>query len=525
MLLANYGKAIRSAPRETIFNHNLLLTTLLYAMSALPATWDQGSASTISTLPGFQKQFGISSGTNASAIKNFVSIVYIGYAVGAALSFFINDRIGRLWSYRLYIVIYIIGQLVATFAPGLAGLYASRIISGLGIGALTVIGPMAIVEIAPAEIRGLLASWFVVCLGMAAVVAIFCCYGVFIHVPSSKLQYQIVWFVPCIIMFICMTASFFVCESPRWLLLVGRRDEGIKTLVKLRGLPADHPRVQLEIQNIENSISKEFGGDNDHHRYDSTFIGIVKETFLVPSNLRRVSQTLISYALAQLSGANSITSYFVPILTITGLGGGGTTRSLFLSGMYSMSKLGFVLIASFFFIDVLGRRKSLFIGISLQMISDIYIGVYVKYKQEGTASLASSQGALAFLFIHAFGYATGLLTLPYVFGGELWPNRIRSFGGAFGATFHWLFIYAFIYALPNILSSTDNWGAFLFFAGCCFLSLIYVYLMVPEISGMSVEEIDAVFKGSWFNAFKRTKQLGIIESVESRDDENFDKPK
>ena len=190
-------------------------------------------------------------------------------------------------------------------------------------------------------------------------------------------------------------------------MLVGRRDEAIKTLIKLRGLPATHPRVQLEIQNIENSINKGFSGDNSHHRYDSSLIGVVKETFLVPSNLRRVSQTLMSYALAQLSGANSITSYFVPILTIMGLGDGGTTRSLFLSGMYSTSKLGFCLIASFFFIDVLGRRKSLFIGISLQMISDIYISVYIKYKQEGTASLASSQGALAFLFIHAFGYATG----------------------------------------------------------------------------------------------------------------------
>jgi MFS family permease len=131
----------------------LLLTTL--------AAWDQGSASVIPSLPGFQEHFGISSGTDAGEIKNFVSIVYIGYAWGAALSFFVNDRIGRRWSYRLYIAIYIIGQLVAALAPGLAGLYASRIISGWGIGSLTVVGPMSIVEIAPAEIRGLLAAWWV----------------------------------------------------------------------------------------------------------------------------------------------------------------------------------------------------------------------------------------------------------------------------------------------------------------------------------------------------------------------------
>lgn len=51
---------------------------------------------------------------------------------------------------------------------------------------------------------------------------------------------------------------------------------------------------------------------------------------------------------------------------------------------------------------------------------------------------------------------TGLLTLSYVFGGELWPNRIRSFSGAMGATFHWLFIYAFQFGLPSLLANTDN---------------------------------------------------------------------
>ncbi len=129
--------------------------------------WDQGSSATVPSLPGFQLHFGISSGTDAQAIKNFVSIVYIGMATGSLLSFFVNDRIGRRWSYRLYIAVWTLGQIVATLAPGLAGLYAARIITGLGIGALTVTGPMSIVEIAPAEIRGLLTAWFTVSMSMA----------------------------------------------------------------------------------------------------------------------------------------------------------------------------------------------------------------------------------------------------------------------------------------------------------------------------------------------------------------------
>lgn len=88
--------------------------------------------------------------------------------------------------------------------------------------------------------------------------------------------------------------------------------------------------------------------------------------------------------------------------------GGGTTKSLFLSGMYSMAKFFFTLIASFFFIDALGRRRSLFTGISIQMISDLYLGVFIKYRQAGSVAGGSSEAAIAAIFIHGFGYAVGL---------------------------------------------------------------------------------------------------------------------
>lgn len=87
--------------------------------------------------------------------------------------------------------------------------------------------------------------------------------------------------------------------------------------------------------------------------------------------------------------------------------GGSTDRNMFLTGMYSMSKFFYTLIASFFFIDALGRRKSLFIGITIQMISDIYIGVFLKHKQAGSVAPGSSEGAIAAIFIHGFGYAVG----------------------------------------------------------------------------------------------------------------------
>lgn len=104
--------------------------------------------------------------------------------------------------------------------------------------------------------------------------------------------------------------------------------------------------------------------------------------------------------------------------------------------------------------------------------------------------------------------------MPYVFGGELWPNHLRSFGAALGQTFHWLFLYAMNFGTPSLLEKTNNWGAFIFFAAFCFIALLYVYLIVPEISGLSVQEIDHLFKGPWLNAHRSSLPSSGIDGLE-----------
>ncbi|OAA80696.1 General substrate transporter [Akanthomyces lecanii RCEF 1005] len=518
--LGSYGSAFREAPREILFNKMLLLTCLLFACGAVPLTWDQGSSAVIATLPSFQKHFNISSGTDASKIQYYVSLVGLGDCIGAAGSFWLNDRLGRLWSYRLYIGIWMLGNILQIVAPNIAALYAARIICGTGIGGLIVIGPIALVEIAPAEIRGILTSWFTVMMGLAHGVSTFCVYGVYLdkRLHGTRMQYQVVWIAPIVFMGLCIVASFFLCESPRWLFLMDRQEEATEILVRIRGLPLDHPRVQHELQEIKEHIHQErvfYAGG----KKTASFRSILKETFTVPANLRRVQQCLILYSLPQLSGASSISSYLIPILKIVGVAK-GTERNLFLSAMYTMSKFFFALIASFLFVDALGRRKSLFVGCTCQMLADLYVGIYVKYSQEGPVSTAASQGAIAAIFIQAFGYSVGLLTLPFVISGELWPNRIRSFGNALAQFIHRLFIYVIAFAMPSLLKNTDNWGSFIFFAGWCGIALLYVYLVVPEIAGLSVEEMDVVFTGPWLAARHYRKPNVPREVEDSEDDQS-----
>jgi MFS family permease len=108
-------------------------------------------------LKSFQKQFNVSPDKGDEIISNVVSLVNLTAGVGALLSFYLNDRIGRRWSLQLYLAIVAVGSLISTLSYGsIAALYVGRLVSGLGIAALTVTGPMSIVEISPRLTRGLM---------------------------------------------------------------------------------------------------------------------------------------------------------------------------------------------------------------------------------------------------------------------------------------------------------------------------------------------------------------------------------
>jgi MFS family permease len=323
--------------------------------------------------------------------------------------------------------IYAAGNLIETFAYGsLPALYVGRLIAGAGIGALTVVGPMAIVEIAPAMTRGLMTLWFNVCMLSSQMVGIFVVFGCNAHIAGSKnLQYQIPFFVQCFVPAIGIFISFFLHESPRWLCLRGRNEEALKTLTTIRGLGSDHPFLLNEWEMMTTQLSREqseFG--------DTGYVAIIRETFCVRSNLRRVQLTIVAYILAQFSGANSVTNYLPEIFGIIGIQ--STSVKVYASGLYAFAKLVCCIAASLCFVDVVGRRKSLFTGVTVQAICHSYLAGYLFWfvPNEDGMPKGASDTAIGVIYIHAFGWAVGLYTLPYLFGAELWPNRIRSFGGA-----------------------------------------------------------------------------------------------
>jgi len=95
--------------------------------------WDEGSAASITQLRAFRREYSLDSKNSADTISNVVSFVNIGAGIGAFLSFFSNDKLGRIWSLRLYPALYAVGSLISCLSYGnLGALYFGRISAGLG---------------------------------------------------------------------------------------------------------------------------------------------------------------------------------------------------------------------------------------------------------------------------------------------------------------------------------------------------------------------------------------------------------
>lgn len=304
---------------------------------------------------------------------------------------------------------------------------------------------------------------------------------------------------------IILTLSFFQSESPRYLVKRGKDVQAIKTMSYLRRLPEDHPYVVREISAIQAQLQEE-----QEATMGSGALGVVKEMFLIPSNLYRLYIGLMSQILSQWSGAGSITLYAVDLFALLGIT--GTNEALLATAVFGIVKLCAAVLCALFLVDVIGRKRSLLIGITLQSIAMIYVASFLTaVPQLGTVKnftlsegqKGASQGAIAMIYISGFGWALGWNSMQYLLTAELFPLRIRAVCTSLVMCFHFANQYGNSRAVPNMLlpksaGGIDPKGAFWFFSVVTVVGGIWVWLTVPETAGRDLESMDRLFALPWY---------------------------
>ena len=199
----------------------------------------------------------------------------------------------------------------------------------------------------------------------------------------------------------------------------------------------------------------------------------------------------------------------------------GNGNSLITSGAYGCVKLAFTLLFTWVLVDRVGRRFAFITGLSVQLITHIYLAIYMSiFRPASLSSTAASEqhvnksasdAAIAMVFVYAVGWSIGLCTLPYIYANEIYPTRHRAFCYSVNMAVHWLCQFGLVRALPNMFVTLDVYGAYVFFACVCGVGLLILGLWAPETRNIPMERMEELFKphGNWFTGWKAKVDLTV----------------
>ncbi|OHF02052.1 hypothetical protein CORC01_02631 [Colletotrichum orchidophilum] len=494
------------------FNTYYLLTIIIISCGSIPKGYDEGGFSAATGLASFKDDFGLVSSLwkgNASGLAdrkaNISSFGVLGAAFGSIIALAVNDRLGRLRAWQLFIAVWMTGCLMQVFSSGILGLMLfARIWGGLGAGGLTVVAPLYLSEIAPARSRGMVVSIYMVVLLSFLTLGFFINYAANATLAATRMQYRLVIAIPLIPVGLAFIASFFLDDTPRWLASRDRGDEALAVLAKLRHAdPSDHA-LATEYDEIHEQIRT-----RQQILADSSTWAIIKDIATIPTYRTRFLLGAVMQTVAQWSGGNGITYYIPEIFRYAGVVGDNT--SLITSGAYGAVKLVFTMIFTWGLVDVFGRRRCFMTGLFLQCITHVYMAIYMAIWIDGTNKPASD-AAIASVFIYAVGWSIGLCTVQYLYGTEIYPTRIRSVSYASNMALHWFFQFAVVRVTPNMFVSLNVWGAYVFWACVCGAGLVILGLWAPETKGIPMEKMEELFSGRWWMGWRASVDLASSET-------------
>ncbi len=330
----------------------------------------------------------------------------------------------------------------------------------------------------------------------------------------TRTQYRLVQAIPLIPVGLAFIGSWFIMDTPRWLVSQDRTAEAMKSLSRLRNSPTSDStdaKLQIEIQDILRECQTK-----EEMLKESSFLSIVKDIARNPTYRKRFLLGVFMQTVAQWSGGNGITYYIPQIFEYAGVT--GTNTSLITSGAYGVVKLVFTMLFTWGLVDRFGRRRCMLTGLFLQCITHVYMSIYMA-EWRGTDNKSASDAAIASVFIYAAGWSIGLCTVQYLYSTEIYPTRIRGVCYATNMALHWFFQFAVVRVTPNMFVSLDVYGAYIFWAMICAIGFVVLGVWAPETKGVPMEGMDLLFGGRWWNGWKARKiyDRRERESVDSRE--------
>ncbi|KAG1889677.1 general substrate transporter [Suillus fuscotomentosus] len=416
-----------------------------------------------------------------------VSLLSAGTFCGAIAQAFTSDRLGRRGSILFWSAIFTVGVAIQTGTTySLVQLVIGRYIAGLGVGSLSAIVPLYNGETAPKAIRGTI----LVIYQVQIISGIFLSYV--LELGSHTIKNSASWRLPIGLQMvwgiILLSGMFFLPESPRHLLGTGRSNEARKVVAELNGVPEDDPLVIEIVEELDFAIRAENEGGK------ATWL----ECFSTRNALwRRTINGMMLQFIQQLNGQNF---YYYYGDTFFQSAGAGLSPYIIQTVLGAVSVFG--TLPALYFIEAWGRRKSLLLGAAAQAVCALIVAVvgYTTLAPTGTPTSAltarnraGGDVVIAFAVFQVFSFGTTWGPTPWVYLGESFPLRVRPKSIALGSATNWFWNFMLSFFSPRIVDRIGPMIMMVFF-GMLVFGYIYVYFAIPETKGLTLEEVDELYR-------------------------------
>jgi MFS transporter, SP family, xylose:H+ symportor len=403
-----------------------------------------------------------------------VSSALLGCIIGSAVSGIFASKLGRKKSLFLAALLFLVASLGAAFPEAiffpkgdgslrvLIAFNIYRIIGGIGVGLASAICPMYIAEIAPAEIRGKLVSWnqFAIIFGMLIV------YFVNFFIANGKptewvdaTGWRLMFASNAVPAAVFGILLFIVPETPRYLALAGKDDKALHVLSKINGTKKANEILSEIKETAHEKVEKVLA-----YGWKVLVIGILLSVF------------------QQIVGIN-VVLYYAPTI-FKGLGFGND------AAMWQTVIMGFVNIiftlVAIFTVDKFGRKPLLIIG-SIGMAIGMFAIAFLAYLNIIGVS------TLIFIVIYTASFMMSWGPICWVLISEIFPNTIRGKAVAIAVAAQWIsnFIVSSTFPALQAVSMTFTYSLY---GVMSVLSALFVWKMVPETKGKTLEQMNKLWK-------------------------------
>jgi SP family galactose:H+ symporter-like MFS transporter len=437
--------AVRDTPPYTY------LVAAIAAIGGMLFGYDIGVISGAENL--LTSAFHLSSGTEEVA----VAAVLIGAVVGGMIGGPMANRFSRRYTLLSMAILYAIGAILTAISWDLASFVAFRIITGVAVGASSLVVPMYIAEMAPVRIRGGL----VILQQLAISGGILISYLLDYAFDSAGWGWRPM-FAAAVLPATALTIGMLVMSfSPRWLGMQGRWDDAGTVLERInpRGKRADLEQLRRNVAESEQTSWRE----------------------LLRPGMRGALIAGVGLAIfQQLVGPNTVLFYTPTIFAYAGVNGNPLLPTIYVGAV-----LFVFVFPTIAFVDIVGRKLLFYLGLVGMGSMLVLLGLAFHF---GASSWGI--GVLAILLVYVACYSLSISPLFWLMTAELFPNRLRGAGASAATVANWsanLLISITFLSLINAVGKSWTFWIYAIFAG---LAIVFIWRFVPETKGRPLESID-----------------------------------